>query len=43
MEKGIESVIDNRQTQVVQEITREEVYDYNDKFADVNGELVEKY
>lgn len=42
MEKGIESVIDNRQTQVVQEITREEeVYDYNDKFADVNGELVE--
>lgn len=41
MEKGIESVIDNRQTQLMQDITREEeVYDYGDQFADVAGDLV---
>lgn len=42
MEKGIESVLDNRQQQTMQDITREEeVYDYNQRFDDVNGELVD--
>ena len=41
MEKGLESVLNKQEQQNVQTITREEeVYDYDDQFADVNGMLI---
>ena len=42
MEKGLESVLNKQEQQDVQTITREEeVYNYDDQFADVNGILVD--
>lgn len=42
MEKGLESILNKTEQQNVQTITREEeVYDYDEQFADVSGMLVD--